>query len=43
MATIAVNTDNSINVEQFISSLYLYKGVRKVALDEFLSYLNSNK
>jgi len=38
MATIVVNTDSSLNVEQFISSLYLYKGVQKVALKENLRY-----
>jgi hypothetical protein len=43
MATIVVNTDNSINVEQFISSLYLYKGVQKVALEENLSYPRLDK
>ena len=43
MATIVVNTDNSLNVEQFISSLYLYKGVQKVALEENLSYSELDK
>ena len=43
MATIVVNTDNSLNVEQFISSLYLFKGVKKVALEEDLSYPQLDK
>jgi len=43
MATIVVNTDNSLNVEQFISSLYLYKGVQKVALEENLCYPQLDK
>ena len=43
MATIVVNTDNSLNVEQFISSLYLYKGVQKVVLEENLSYPQLDK
>jgi len=43
MATIIVNTDNSLNVEQFISSLYLYKGVQKVALEENLNYPQLDK
>ena len=43
MATIVVNTDNSLNVEQFISSLYLYKGVQNVALEENLSYPQLDK
>ena len=43
MATIVVNTDNSLNVEQFISSLYLYKGVKKVVLEENLTYPKLDK
>ena len=43
MATIVVNTDSSLNVEQFISSLYLYKGVQRVALEENLSYPQLDK
>ena len=43
MATIVVNTDNSLNVEQFIASLYLYKGVREVVLEENLSYPQLDK
>ena len=43
MATIVVNTDNSLNIEQFISSLYLYKGVQKVVLEENLSYPQLDK
>ena len=43
MATIVVNKDNSLNVEQFISSLYLYKGVQKVVLEENLSYPKLDK
>jgi len=43
MATIVVNTDNTLNVEQFISSLYLYKGVQKVDLEENLTYPQLDK
>ena len=43
MATIVVNTDNNLNVEQFIASLYLFKGVRKVVLEENISYSELDK
>ena len=43
MATIVVNTDNSLNVEQFIASLYLFKGVKKVVLEENISYSQLDK
>jgi len=43
MATIVVNTDNSLNVDNFISSLYLFKGVQNVVLEENLSYPQLDK
>jgi len=38
MATVIIDTDNSLNIKQFISSLYMFKGVKKVSLEKDLSF-----
>jgi hypothetical protein len=43
MATIVVNTDNTLNINQLISSLYMFKGVKRVCLEEDLSYPKLDK
>ena len=43
MATIVVNTDNRLDINTFISSLYLFRGVKKVSLEENLSYPQLDK
>ena len=43
MATIVVDTDNTLNIEQLISSLYMFKGVKRVCLEEDISYPKLDK
>jgi hypothetical protein len=43
MATIVIDTDNSLNLKQFITSLYMFKGVRKVSLEDGLNYPKLDK
>ena len=43
MATVIINTDNTLNIKQFISSLYMFKGVKKVSLEEDLNYPQLDK
>ena len=43
MATVIIDTDNTLNIKQFISSLYLFKGVKKVSLEEELIYPQLDK
>ena len=42
MATVIIDTDNTLNINQFISSLYMFKGVKKVSLEEELNYPQLN-
>ena len=34
MATLVIETENRLNIDQLISSLYMFKGVKKVCLEE---------
>lgn len=45
MATIVVDTDNTLNIDQLISSLYMFKGVKRVCPEEdrFGKLMNKNK
>ncbi|MDR1609922.1 MAG: hypothetical protein LBS08_00225 [Candidatus Symbiothrix sp.] len=43
MATIVVDTDNTLNIKQLISSLYMFKGVKRVCLEEDISYPKLDK
>jgi len=43
MATVIIDTDNTLNIKQFISSLYMFKGVKKVSLEEELNYPQLDK
>jgi hypothetical protein len=43
MATLVIDIDNDLDVTQFISSLYMFKGVKKVSLEENVCYPKLNK
>jgi len=43
MATVIVDTDNNVNIKRFISSLYMFKGVKRVSLEEDLNYPQLDK
>ncbi|MCL1934603.1 MAG: hypothetical protein FWF53_12415 [Candidatus Azobacteroides sp.] len=43
MATVVIDTDNKLNINQLISSLYMFKGVKRVSLEEDLSYPKLDK
>ena len=43
MATVIIDTDNTLNIKQFISSLYMFKGVKSVSLEEDLHYPQLDK
>ena len=43
MATIVIDTDNTLNIKQLMSSLYMFKGVKRVCLEEDVSYPKLDK
>ena len=43
MATVVIDTDNKLNINQLISSLYMFKGIKRVSLEEDLSYPKLDK
>ena len=43
MPTVIIDTDNTLDIKQFISSLYMFKGIKKVSLEEDLSYPQLDK
>ncbi|GAB6012629.1 hypothetical protein [Viscerimonas tarda] len=43
MATLVIDIDNDTNVKQFISSLYMFKGVKRVSLEEDVCYPKLDK
>ena len=38
MATLVIDTENGLNINQLISSLYMFKGVKRVCLEEDVCY-----